>query len=74
MEGSLSRETVEENLQKIGVLGYGSVVRTAGFEPPVCKRGQLCRMTVTTTTLLFKQPVSADVMNCRGRELTETST
>ena len=39
MEGSLSRETVEENLQKINVLGYGSVVLVACYWNPMCLRG-----------------------------------
>lgn len=39
MEGSLSRVTVEENLQKINVLGYGSVILIAGYCNPLCVRG-----------------------------------
>lgn len=39
MEGSLSRETVEESLQEINVLGYGSVILTAGYWNLSCVRG-----------------------------------
>lgn len=31
MEGSLYRETVEKSLQKINVLGNGSVILVAGY-------------------------------------------
>lgn len=39
MEGNLSRVTVEENLQKINVLGYGSIVLIVGYWNPLCVRG-----------------------------------
>lgn len=75
MEGSLFRDTVEENLQKINLLGYGSVILVAGFWSPLCVRGgQFCRVTVAVATLVFKQPLRADAMNCRGRGHTENGT
>lgn len=40
--GSLTKKTVEENWQKINVLGCGSVVFIVGYWSPSCVRGDSC--------------------------------
>lgn len=40
--GSLTKKTVEENWQKINVLGCGSVVFIVGYLSPSCVRGDSC--------------------------------
>lgn len=42
MEGSLTKKTVEENLQKINVLSCASVVFIVGCWSPSCVRGDSC--------------------------------